>query len=269
MQWALLFLATPVMFYSAGLYHRRSLKELWALWKPGSRVPVWKRFVRFGSMNLLVSTGVSVAYFSSIALLALAAAEKASPDGEGDSTTYFDSVVLLTMFLLIGKFPPSFERCTAHLRLGRYLEAYSKGHTADAITALGKLRPTTALLLVPSDSSPKPSSPALTLAGSGDLEKGERGSSDTELGIVTSSVSRIPAELLEVGDVVRVQHGASPPADGTLVSVMGDSASFDESSLTGESRLVRKEIGEKVFVGTINRGAIVDTRVDAIGGETM
>ena len=103
----------------------------------------------------------------------------------------------------------------------------------------------------------------------GDLEKGERGSSDTELGIVTSSVSRIPAELLEVGDVVRVQHGASPPADGTLVSVMGDSASFDESSLTGESRLVRKEIGEKVFVGTINRGAIVDTRVDAIGGETM
>ena len=102
-QWALFFLATPVMFYSAWMYHRRSLKEIWALWRKGSRVPVWKRFVRFGSMNLLVSTGVSVAYFSSIALLVLAATDKRSPSGEGDSTTYFDSVVFLTMFLLMGE----------------------------------------------------------------------------------------------------------------------------------------------------------------------
>jgi len=52
--WALFFCATPVMFYSAGTFHRRSLKEIWALWRPGSRMPVWKRFIRFGSMNLLV-----------------------------------------------------------------------------------------------------------------------------------------------------------------------------------------------------------------------
>lgn len=102
-QWAMFFLATPVMFYSAGLYHLRSMKEIWALWKRGSRVPIWRRFVQFGSMNLLVSTGVSVAYFSSIALLAIAGSQTASPDGEGDSTTYFDSVVFLTMFLLMGK----------------------------------------------------------------------------------------------------------------------------------------------------------------------
>lgn len=59
-QWVLLFLATPVMFYSAGTFHRRSLKELWALWKPGSRTPIWRRLVRFGSMNLLVS---ALSYF--------------------------------------------------------------------------------------------------------------------------------------------------------------------------------------------------------------
>ena len=53
-EWALFFLATPVMFYSAGMFHRRSLKEIYALWRRGSRVPVWKRFIRFGSMNLLV-----------------------------------------------------------------------------------------------------------------------------------------------------------------------------------------------------------------------
>lgn len=103
LQWAMFFLATPVMFYSAGIFHRRSLKEIWALWKPKSRVPVWQRFVRFGSMNLLVSTGVSVAYFSSIALLALAASQAPSLSGEGDSTTYFDSVVFLSMFLLAGE----------------------------------------------------------------------------------------------------------------------------------------------------------------------
>ena len=54
MQWSLFFLATPVMFYSAGMYHVRSFKEIRALWRRGSRTPIWKRFVRFGSMNLLV-----------------------------------------------------------------------------------------------------------------------------------------------------------------------------------------------------------------------
>ena len=55
-QWSLLFLATPVMFYSAGNFHRRCLKEIHALWRRGSPTPVWKRFLRFGSMNLLVYT---------------------------------------------------------------------------------------------------------------------------------------------------------------------------------------------------------------------
>ena len=104
LEWAMFFIATPVMFYSAGVFHRRSIKEIWALWKPNSRTPVWKRFIRFGSMNLLVSTGVSVAYFASIALLVLAALQAPSPSGEGNTTTYFDSVVFLSMFLLSGKF---------------------------------------------------------------------------------------------------------------------------------------------------------------------
>ena len=44
-----------------------------------------------------------MAYFSSIVLLALAASQPASPKRKGDTSTYFDSVVFLTMFLLIGK----------------------------------------------------------------------------------------------------------------------------------------------------------------------
>ena len=54
-EWALLFCATPVMFYSASMFHKRCLKEIYTLWRKGSRVPVLKRFVKFGSMNLLVS----------------------------------------------------------------------------------------------------------------------------------------------------------------------------------------------------------------------
>lgn len=54
MEWALFFLSTPVMFFMADVFHRRSVKEIWALWRPGSTIPIYRRFFRFGSMNLLV-----------------------------------------------------------------------------------------------------------------------------------------------------------------------------------------------------------------------
>ena len=102
-------------------FHKRSLQELWVLWRPGSRASWAARFLRFGSMNLLVSfsliltscnthapkvsLGVSVAYFSSIAELAISASRNPNDKvvaASAQSTTYFDSVVFLTMFLLIG-----------------------------------------------------------------------------------------------------------------------------------------------------------------------
>ena len=78
---------------------------------------------------------------------------------------------------------------------------------------------------------------------------------------------KVPVDFLEVGDVVRVQNGATPPSDGTIVS--GAETSFDESSLTGEARLIKKNAGDKVLLGTINKSKVVDVRVDAIGGVTM
>ncbi|CRK36949.1 hypothetical protein BN1708_020167, partial [Verticillium longisporum] len=59
--------------------------------------------------------------------------------------------------------------------------------------------------------------------------------------------STVKVEMIEFGDIVRVQHGASPVADGVIVQ--GES-SFDESSLTGESRLIRKKVGDDLFAGT-------------------
>lgn len=100
LEWALCFAATPVMFYSANVFHRSTVKEIKSLWKSDS-VTLLRRFTRFGSMNLLVTSGVSVAYFASVALLIMAMERPASE--KSGSTTYFDAVVFLTMFQLMGK----------------------------------------------------------------------------------------------------------------------------------------------------------------------
>ncbi|KAF8639659.1 hypothetical protein AX17_000924 [Amanita inopinata Kibby_2008] len=243
LHWALFFIATPVMFYSANVYHYRSIKEIRALWRRGSQVPLLARFTRFGSMNLLVTSGVSVAYFASLALLILAATS--APTGEADNTTYFDAVVFLTMFLLIG----------------RFMEAVSKARTADAITALSSLRPAEALLIVPDSFTP--AAPAVE-----DLEKGRHISDELVTTILPGTkVERVSVDFLEVGDIICVPNGSTPPADGTIVG--GEKSVFDESSLTGESRLVSKSSGDKVYVGTINKGRMVHVKVDAIGGSTM
>lgn len=103
-EWALLALATPVMFYSASPFHLRAIKEIVALWRRSSSVPILRRFYRFGSMNLLISLGVTISYLSSVAMLVLAArlSPAAHRGGTVKTTTYFDSTIFLTMFLLMG-----------------------------------------------------------------------------------------------------------------------------------------------------------------------
>ena len=86
--------------------------------------------------------------------------------------------------------------------------------------------------------------------------------------VAGSEVQKISVDFLEVGDIVRIPPGASPPADGTLIS-LDATTKFDESSLTGESRNVLKIAGDQVYVGTINTLRMVDMRVDAVDGETM
>ncbi|KIK79870.1 hypothetical protein PAXRUDRAFT_833891 [Paxillus rubicundulus Ve08.2h10] len=250
-QWSLFFLVTPVMFYGAGLFHRRSIKEVVALWRKGSTTPIIKRFTKFGSMNLLVSTGVSVAYFASVALLAFAASQPPPADGMGDTTTYFDSVVFITMFLLCG----------------RYLEAYSKARTADAITAMGSLRSAEALLVTPRTPSDVPPSQHNETIDA-DLEKGDIISDNGSLVAGPGlKVEKVSVDFLEAGDIVRVLNGATPPCDGVIVS--GSETSFDESFLTGEAKPIKKNVGDQVFLGTINKAKSVDVRVDATGGVTM
>ncbi len=260
--WALFFLATPVQFYTAIGFHRRSFKELRALWRKGSKTPIYKRFIRFGSMDLLISLGVSISYFSSIALLAISSAQSPQRFGVGDTTTYFDSVVFLTMFLLFGMFMRHFYfSVVLNFDLGRYLEMYSKSRTADAVSSLAQLRPAKALLVTgPDDPAFKQSS---KMSDPDDLEKGSIHLDDMKL----KQTVAISTSLLEIHDIVRVVHGSSPPADGVIVSQ--ETSLFDESSLTGESRLVSKGPGDRIYVGTLCRGQPVDVMVDKLDGQSM
>lgn len=101
-----------------------------------------------------------------------------------------------------------------------------------------------------------------------DLEKGDSLSENGDLAVLSGlKVERVSVDLLEVGDIVRVLNGATPPSDGTIISDVV--TSFDESSLTGEARLIKKKAGDQVFLGTINKAKAVDIRVDAVGGVTM
>ncbi|KAI1390761.1 heavy metal translocatin [Hypoxylon trugodes] len=130
-EWSLFVMATPIYFFAADIFHRRMMKELYSLWRPSSPVPLLRRFYKFGSMDLLMSFGTTIAYFGSIAEIIIAASQSDKENMMQKNMTYFDSVVFLTMFLLIG----------------RLLEAWSKAKTGEAVSELGNLRPKQALLL--------------------------------------------------------------------------------------------------------------------------
>lgn len=211
-------LSTPVYFFAADIFHFRAIKEIRAMWRPGSRTPFVERFYKFGSMNMLMSLGTTIAYFSSVAQMIAAGLRHDTKVPE--SRFYFDSVVFLTLFLLVG----------------RLIEAYSKSKTGDAVGALAKLRPSTALL----------------------MEK------DHIRGGEVTSVA--PIDQLERGDTIRVPHGASPAVDGVILT---GETNFDESSLTGESRPIMKAPGDEVFAGTVNKGHAITISVTGTSGKSM
>lgn len=99
------------------------------------------------------------------------------------------------------------------------LEGYAMANTKKAIVALMKLRPEEANKL---------------------KEDG--------------STVRVKVEVLMVGEKIIVRPGERLPVDGRIESGSG---AIDQSSLTGESMPVDKNIGDTVFAGTINQNSIL------------
>jgi P-type Cu2+ transporter len=83
--------------------------------------------------------------------------------------------------------------------------------------------------------------------------------------ITDHGVVEVPVAELAADDVVLVRSGARVPADGVLVS--GASA-MDESMITGESRPLTGDEGDRVVAGTVATDNSIRVRVTAVGEET-
>lgn len=118
---------------------------------------------------------------------------------------------------------------TAFIILGRWLEALTRGRTSEAIRKLMKLQPKIARIL--------------------------RDGREEE----------IPADEVEIGDLILVRPGESIPVDGVVIE--GYSA-VDESMLTGESLPVEKRAGDQVIGGTINKTGAFKFTATRVGKDT-
>lgn len=115
------------------------------------------------------------------------------------------------------------------ITLGKYLEAKSKGKTSDAINKLINLTPNTAIVI----------------------------RNEKEISI--------KIEEIVIGDVVVIKPGASIPVDGAITY---GTSFVDESSITGESIPVEKNINDKVISGTINKNGYLRIRAEKVGSDT-
>ncbi len=118
---------------------------------------------------------------------------------------------------------------TTFIVLGRFLEALTRGRTSEAIRKLMSLQPKVARVL--------------------------RNGQERE----------IPAEAVQVGDIVIVRPGERIPVDGVVVE--GYSA-VEESMITGESMPVEKKAGDEVIGGTMNKTGFFRFRATKVGKET-
>jgi Cu2+-exporting ATPase len=83
--------------------------------------------------------------------------------------------------------------------------------------------------------------------------------------VTDDGIETVPVTELAPGDLVVVRPGGRVPADGTVASGAAD---LDESMITGESRPVRREEGDRVVAGTVATDNAIRVRIDAVGDDT-
>ena len=143
-------------------------------------------------------------------------------------TAYVFSVVSYALEVA-GKpfFPPFFETnalLVTLIFLGRTISAATRRSTGSALRELQRLQPTDVLLLSDESASPE----------------------------------TLDSRLLYYGDIIRIHPETRIATDGLVV---GGSSDADESSVTGESVAVPKQIGSRVIAGTLNLGGTLDVQV--------
>lgn len=211
--WVVAVLTAPVAFWCAAPFHRAALIN-----------------ARHGSstMDTLVSLGVIVAYFYSLAQLLMNPALTAHAHHTGGSfwsmftgnhaPLYFDSASMVTLFLLIG----------------RAIEHRTRNRSSEALRTLLSMGAKEATLL------------------------------RTDKQGVTKQV-QVPVEDLMPDDLFLVRPGEKIATDGVVVE---GSSAVDASLLTGESVPVEVHPGDAVTGATVNTSGSLTVRATRVGAET-
>ena len=115
------------------------------------------------------------------------------------------------------------------LTLGRFLEMRARHRSIDRSTALSTLLP------------------------------------NTVTRIDAGGETVIPASQMLRGDLLLVRPGDSIPADGVLIH---GKTTVDEALLSGESKPLRKAVGDVLIAGSVNLDGLIQLRVDKTGSDT-
>lgn len=79
------------------------------------------------------------------------------------------------------------------------------------------------------------------------------------------AVQVLPLEAIRVGEIVLIEPGERIPVDGMIVQ---GRSWVDQAPITGESLPVEKNIGDKVFAGTLNKQGILDVQATQPAADT-
>ena len=115
------------------------------------------------------------------------------------------------------------------IKLGRYIDGISKDKTKEAIQKLVEITPNTANIKVD--------------------------------GIVKT----VTLDEIHKGDIIVSKPGEKIAVDGEIIE---GKAHLDESFITGESKPVSKEIGNKVIAGSLNYDGYIEYKAERIGKES-
>ncbi len=88
---------------------------------------------------------------------------------------------------------------------------------------------------------------------------------DTAERVTGDTTEEVAIADLAVDDTVLVRPGGRVPADGVITD---GRAAFDESTITGESRPVTRDEGDRVVAGTVSTDSSVRVRIEAVGDDT-
>ena len=76
---------------------------------------------------------------------------------------------------------------------------------------------------------------------------------------INNTYKKVLSESIKVGDIIIIKKGERVPLDGIITKGI---TYIDNSSLTGESKLVSLNVGDKILSGSINKGDIIEVKVD-------